>query len=62
MTKQTRQELRMRPDHRRRTGIRALHRATLGGAVALLLAGGAATVLTHQQGPVSIAFVTSTEE
>lgn len=62
MTKQTRQELQMRPGHRVRAGIRAGQRALLGGAVALLLAGGGATVLTYQQAPVPIAFVTSTDE
>lgn len=61
MTKQTRQELRMRPGHHARTGVRAGRRALLGGAVALLLTGGAATVLSHQQGPMPIAFVISTD-
>jgi hypothetical protein len=51
----------MRPGHHARTGIRAGQRALLGGAVALLLTGGAATVLSHQQGPVPIAFVISTD-
>ncbi|MCW0212107.1 MAG: hypothetical protein OJJ54_02015 [Pseudonocardia sp.] len=71
MTKQTRQALRMRPGQQRprqqrsgqsrtgqqRTGVRIGHRAILGGAVAVLLAGGAATVLTNQHESLPVAFV-----
>jgi hypothetical protein len=46
----------MRPDRRRRGGLRATARALLSVATGLLLTGGAAAILHHDGGPVPVAF------
>ncbi|MCF7552018.1 MULTISPECIES: hypothetical protein [Pseudonocardia] len=50
LTRRTRQELRMRPEPRRRAGFRATARALLSVATGLLLTGGTAAILQHQDG------------
>jgi hypothetical protein len=46
----------MRPQRRRRAGLRATARALLSVATGLLLTGGGAAILQHDGGPVPIAF------
>lgn len=56
LTRRTRQQLRMRPERRRRGGTRTSARALLSVATGLLLTGGSAAIVHHDVGPLPIAF------